>query len=362
MQQKLREVDIARKEFIATACTSCGTPIFCGRLRRAAPGRGPRRGDARVRGHDARAGGAPAEAVRRPARPVPARPTSVELHTEPVDLAELTRSVVGEFRPALQDHRTELRMEIPDEGPLAECDRERVAQIMRILLDNALRHTLAGTDVTVSAQRENGSAEFTADEGPGLPPGWRDKAFERPARRRAARASGSRSPASWRSACTAGSSSRTATAPPSSSSCPRTDPSRKEERRSWAGARARRSRLRCLRGRRGLLSGDDARGHDDARRGRRGHRPRGRLRPRPDLLAALARGRHGHLAVRRGPTSVLEDGGEGGQGSGFLLDDEATSPRMRTSTKETTTSEQASACSCSSRTAIACPRRSWART
>jgi two-component system OmpR family sensor kinase len=105
---------------------------------------------------------------------------SVELHTEAVDLAELTRSVVGEFRPALQDHRTELRMEVPEEGPLAECDRERVAQIMRILLDNALRHTPQGTDVIVSAQRENGSAEFTvADQGPGLPPGSHDKAFER---------------------------------------------------------------------------------------------------------------------------------------------------------------------------------------
>jgi signal transduction histidine kinase len=105
---------------------------------------------------------------------------SVELHTEEVDLAELTRSVVGEFRPALQDHRTELRMDVPEEGPVAECDRERVAQIMRILLDNALRHTPTGTDVTVTTQRDNGSAELTvADEGPGLPPGSRDKAFER---------------------------------------------------------------------------------------------------------------------------------------------------------------------------------------
>ena len=42
-------------------------------------------------------------------------------------------------------------------GRAARCDRERVAQIMRILLDNALRHTPEGTHVTVSAQRENGS-------------------------------------------------------------------------------------------------------------------------------------------------------------------------------------------------------------
>ena len=272
MQQKLREVDIARKEFIATACTSCAR-------------RSLRHGFVELLQDEDLDEETRREFVDTMREQVELRQKlsidlldlsrldlgSVELHTEPVDLAELTRLVVGEFRPALQDHRTELRMEIPDEGPLAECDRERVAQIMRILLDNALRHTPLGTDVTVSAQRENGFAEFTADEGPGLPPGLRDKAFERFYTGDAARgaASGSRSPASWRSACTAGSSSRTAgTAPPSSSSCPRTDPSREKKHASWRGC-SRRSRLRCLRGRRGPgLSGDDARGHDDARRGR----------------------------------------------------------------------------------------------
>ena len=41
---------------------------------------------------------------------------------------------------------------------------------MRILLDNALRHTPEGTHVTVSASRANGAAGVTvADDGPGLP-------------------------------------------------------------------------------------------------------------------------------------------------------------------------------------------------
>ena len=105
---------------------------------------------------------------------------SVELHTEPVDLAELTRSVAGEFHPRLTEHGTDLMLDVPEEGPSALCDRERVAQIMRILLDNALRHTPEGTDVTVSASRYNGAAELTvADSGPGLPAGARAKVFER---------------------------------------------------------------------------------------------------------------------------------------------------------------------------------------
>ena len=182
MQQKLREVDIARKEFIATASHELRTPIF------SLAGFVELLQDEDLDDETRREF---VDTMREQVERLQKLSVdlldlsrldsgSVELHTEPVDLAELTRSVVGEFRPALETHRTELRMEIPEEGPLAECDRERVAQIMRILLDNALRHTPAGTDVTVSAQGENGSAEFTvADEGPGLPPGSRDKAFER---------------------------------------------------------------------------------------------------------------------------------------------------------------------------------------
>jgi signal transduction histidine kinase len=62
----------------------------------------------------------------------------------------------------------------------AVCDRERVAQIMRILLDNALRHTPEGTPVTVTAGLDNGSAEFAvSDRGPGVDAASRDQLFER---------------------------------------------------------------------------------------------------------------------------------------------------------------------------------------
>jgi signal transduction histidine kinase len=105
---------------------------------------------------------------------------SLQLHAEPVDLAELARSVVVEFAPAMADHHTDLRVRLPAAGPEARCDRERVAQIMRILLDNALRHTPDGTDVTVSAKRDNGHASLVvSDGGPGLADAVRGHAFER---------------------------------------------------------------------------------------------------------------------------------------------------------------------------------------
>jgi signal transduction histidine kinase len=105
---------------------------------------------------------------------------SLDVDRERVDLGELAGAVAAEFRPALAGHRTRLRLRIP-EGPVeALCDRARTSQIMRILLDNALRHTPQGTPVTVIAARQNGNAELTVrDKGPGVAPSAARQVFER---------------------------------------------------------------------------------------------------------------------------------------------------------------------------------------
>ncbi|HVH18478.1 MAG TPA: HAMP domain-containing sensor histidine kinase [Myxococcota bacterium] len=182
MQAQLRQVDVARKEFIATASHELRTPIFS------------LAGFVELLQDEDLDDDTRREFLETMAEQVERLQKlsvdlldlsrldsdSVELHTEPVDLAELTRSVAGEFHPRLAEHGTDLVLDVPEDGPSASCDRERVAQIMRILLDNALRHTPEGTDVTVRASRYNGAAELTvADTGPGLPAGARAKVFER---------------------------------------------------------------------------------------------------------------------------------------------------------------------------------------
>ncbi len=116
---------------------------------------------------------------------------SIDLNAEQVDLAELAGAVASEFKPFITSHRTELNLRLPDEPVQALCDRERAMQIMRILLDNALRHTPEGTPVTVIAGRDNGTAELSvADRGPGVAPGSRNQVFERFYTADAARGSG----------------------------------------------------------------------------------------------------------------------------------------------------------------------------
>jgi signal transduction histidine kinase len=94
---------------------------------------------------------------------------SLELRPEQVDLAELTRSVSGEFEPTLAQHDSHLELRLPSRRIEAMCDPVRVAQIMRVLIDNALTHTAAGTRIVVTASRVDGYVRLAVrDDGEGI--------------------------------------------------------------------------------------------------------------------------------------------------------------------------------------------------
>jgi two-component system, OmpR family, sensor kinase len=182
MQAQLRQVDVARKEFIATASHELRTPIFS--LAGFVELLQDEDLDDETRREFLETMSEQVDRLQKLSVDLldlsRLDAGSLQLHPEEVDLSELARSVVHEFTPAMATHETDLDVRLPEQGPEALCDPERVAQIMRILLDNALRHTPAGTQVTVTADRSNGAAGFTvADAGPGLPEGSRAKVFER---------------------------------------------------------------------------------------------------------------------------------------------------------------------------------------
>jgi two-component system OmpR family sensor kinase len=104
---------------------------------------------------------------------------SLELRPEPTDIGELAKAVAAEFTPALAAHESHLELRLAGGTVEAVCDPERVAQIMRILLDNALSHTPAGTDVVVAATQRNGRARLAVtDFGGGIRRGDLDRIFE----------------------------------------------------------------------------------------------------------------------------------------------------------------------------------------
>jgi signal transduction histidine kinase len=103
---------------------------------------------------------------------------TLELRPEQVDLGELTRSVSGEFEPTLAQHDAHLELRLARRIE-AQCDPVRVAQIMRILIDNALTHTSPGTRIVVTAGREDGQVRLAVrDNGEGIDPESLPRIFE----------------------------------------------------------------------------------------------------------------------------------------------------------------------------------------
>ncbi|HSD78427.1 MAG TPA: HAMP domain-containing sensor histidine kinase [Solirubrobacteraceae bacterium] len=94
---------------------------------------------------------------------------SLELRPEPTDLGRLAQEIAAEFTPALAAHESHVELRTGRDELEIECDPDRVAQILRILLDNALSHTPAGTDVVVAAARRDGRARVAVtDFGTGI--------------------------------------------------------------------------------------------------------------------------------------------------------------------------------------------------
>jgi signal transduction histidine kinase len=181
MQRQLAEVETARRRFIATASHELRTPIFSlggflellededldDETRREFVGV--------VREQVARLGKLATDLLDLSKLEA----GSLELRPELTDLGDLAGSVTSEFQPALDKHGSELELRVGTDPIEAFCDPERVAQILRILIDNALTHTPEGTGVVVSAVRENGSVRLgVCDDGPGIGAAAAPRVFE----------------------------------------------------------------------------------------------------------------------------------------------------------------------------------------
>jgi two-component system, OmpR family, sensor kinase len=182
MQRRLAELDSARKQFIANASHELRTPIFS------------LGGFVELLEEEDPTAEERAEFVRTMRQQIERLTKltvdlldlsqldagAMEMHPRDVDLGALAREVTREFgaRAELRDSRLELRT--PERPAIAQGDPDRVRQIIRILLDNALTHTPEGTNVTVTTYTVNRRAELTvSDEGSGIPQRVQSRIFER---------------------------------------------------------------------------------------------------------------------------------------------------------------------------------------
>jgi signal transduction histidine kinase len=109
----------------------------------------------------------------------------VELRSEPVELGELSRAVIAEFDLGTEERGIVSTLD-DSAGQVWACgDPGGIARIVRILLDNAVRVSPQGGEITIEL-RNGGQAALTVhDEGPGVEDEERELIFERFQRGRA---------------------------------------------------------------------------------------------------------------------------------------------------------------------------------
>jgi two-component system sensor histidine kinase KdpD len=100
------------------------------------------------------------------------------LRTEPTAVDVLLRRVVADATPHAGDRR--LRVRAPANLPHPAIDPVRIEQVVRNLVDNAVKFSPAAGTIDLSAARQEDAIVVTIrDEGPGVPPEYRDRVFER---------------------------------------------------------------------------------------------------------------------------------------------------------------------------------------
>jgi two-component system sensor histidine kinase KdpD len=93
------------------------------------------------------------------------------------DLSALVDDVVGRLRGVTAGRKVEVDM--PYELPSLLIDYVEIDQVLSNLIENAVKHTPAGTDISVGVRAVGNDARVeVADQGPGLPPGALERLFE----------------------------------------------------------------------------------------------------------------------------------------------------------------------------------------
>jgi two-component system sensor histidine kinase KdpD len=81
-------------------------------------------------------------------------------------------------RSLLARHRVSVG--IPADAPLVQFDAVLIERVLCNLLENAAKHTPAGTEIRVSASVQEERIEIAvADDGPGLPPSMGERIFDK---------------------------------------------------------------------------------------------------------------------------------------------------------------------------------------
>jgi PAS domain S-box-containing protein len=100
------------------------------------------------------------------------------LHPEPISVLPVIQQVVEQTRPRTADRL--IHLPTKPGLPLVLADRDRVAEVLINLLDNADKYSPRGTDILIEVQADQTEVTLAVrNSGRGLPPGDLDRVFDK---------------------------------------------------------------------------------------------------------------------------------------------------------------------------------------
>jgi len=100
------------------------------------------------------------------------------LHMQPVDINALLEDAVERARASSAQHLIVCDMD--PERPIAQCDPDRIAQVMANLLSNAIKYSPDGGEIAVTSAAVNGNVDVgVRDHGIGIAPDFIQRLFSR---------------------------------------------------------------------------------------------------------------------------------------------------------------------------------------
>lgn len=102
------------------------------------------------------------------------------VNQQATDPLPILRQALKDVTPAVEGRRQTLVSELPEQLPILWADAGMVHRVAVNLLENAIKFTPAGGNITIGAKQDGKWTEFWVnDNGPGIPPEYRERIFDK---------------------------------------------------------------------------------------------------------------------------------------------------------------------------------------
>lgn len=92
------------------------------------------------------------------------------LHRDEIDLPELLRTIAASLYSDVEEKGMEFAILIPEEVHMVTLDRVQFSRVIVNLINNAIKHNEAGTEITLEMKQEKGKIQIAVSDNGGLIP------------------------------------------------------------------------------------------------------------------------------------------------------------------------------------------------